>query len=323
MAQQFSTTGAGLLPSGVLQPYGKEILKYGIGQLGTPINVGQLTPKVAGPTAFQQAGAQRVADMSGLGQIQRDATGMVTGFTGGTGVASYQPYLDQISQQQLLDPAQGYQQFMSPYQKEIIETTMRDYDLQAGIGRKDIREQQAMSNAFGGSRAGMQMAQYQGETDKNRAALLAGLRGTGYNQALQQQQQALANLQGMGTYATGLEQQGIAALGTLGAENQLLEQQKLNQLAQAQQQAYQLPMTRIQDVGNIYGTISGAMPGSPTMPFQPSPMVTGIGGGLGAANIMGMFGQQNTQQGQGYATGNFSRSYNPGAGGVVQHNILG
>ena len=143
MAQQFNT--AGLLPSATLQPYGKEILKYGIGQLGTPINVGQLTPKVAGQTAFQQAGAQRVADMSGLGQIQRDATGMVTGFTGGTGVASYQPYLDQISQQQLLDPAQGYQAFMSPYQKEIIDTTMRDYDLQAGIGRQQILEQQAAS----------------------------------------------------------------------------------------------------------------------------------------------------------------------------------
>ena len=103
--------------------------------------------------------------------------------------------------------------------------------------------------------------------------------------AAQQQQQALANLQGMGTYATGLEQQGIAALGTLGAENQQLEQMKLNQLAQAQQQAYQLPMTRIQDVANIYGGIAGSIPGSPTMPFQPSPIVTGIGGGLGAANI--------------------------------------
>ena len=212
---------------------------------------------------------------------------------------------------------------MSPYQKEVIDATMADFDVQAGLGRKQIREQQAGAGAFGGSRAGIQMAQYQGETDRNRAALLAGLRGTGYNQALQQQQQALDNLRGMGTYATGLEQQGIAALGTLGAENQMLEQQKLNQLAQAQQQAYQLPMTRIADVGNIYASIAGSIPGAPTMPFQPSPIVTGIGGGLGSANIMGMFGQQNVQQPQGYATGNFSRSYNPGAGGVVQHNILG
>ena len=261
MAQQYQT--AGLLPSATLQPYGKEILKYGIGQLGTPINVGQMTPKVAGPTAFQQAGAQKVADMSGLGQIQRDATGMVTGFTGGTGVASYQPYLDQISTQNLLDPS-GYEQFMSPYQKEIIDTTMRDYDLQAGIGRKDIREQQAMSNAFGGSRAGMQMAQYQADSDRNRAAMLAGLYGQGYQQALDLQQQQLGNLQNMMTGVPAAQAQEAAGLEALGMADQQLEQQKLNQLALAAQQGYELPLQRITDVANIYGSVSGAMPGSPT-----------------------------------------------------------
>ena len=297
-----ATEGYGLLPSAKLQPYGEQILKYGIGQLVTPIDVSKLTAKVAGPGAFQQAAQQRTADMYGMGDIQRDTSGMVTGFTGKTGIASYQPYLDAIgtppaASQDLLS-TDAYKQFMSPYQKEVIDATMADFDVQAGMGRKQINEQQAQAGAFGGSRAGIQMAQYQGETDRNRAALLAGLRGTGYNQALQQQQQALSNLQGMGTYATGLEQQGIAALGTLGAENQMLEQTKLNQLAQAQQQAYQLPMTRLQDVSNIYGSVAGSIPGSPTIPFQPSPMVTGIGGGLGAANIMGMFGQQNTQNTQ-------------------------
>ena len=95
---------AGLLPSGVLQPYGQNILKYGIGQLGTPIDVGAMTAKVAGPTGFQQKSQQRLADMYGMGDIQRDATGMLTGFTGGTGIASYQPYLDQISQQNFIRP---------------------------------------------------------------------------------------------------------------------------------------------------------------------------------------------------------------------------
>ena len=275
MATQYDT--AGLLPSATLQPYGKEILKYGIGQLGTPLNVGQLTPKVAGPTAFQQAGAQRVADMSGLGQIQRDATGMVTGFTGGTGVASYQPYLDQISTQNLLDPS-GYKDFMSPYQKEIIDTTMRDYDLQAGIGRKDIREQQAMSNAFGGSRAGMQMAQYQAESDRNRAAMLAGLYGQGYQQALDLQQQQLGNLQTMATQVPQLQATEAAGLEALGMADQQLEQQKLNQLALAAQQGYELPLQRITDVANIYGSVAGAMPGSPTQKFTPNPVVQGIGG---------------------------------------------
>ena len=287
MATQYDT--AGLLPSATLQPYGKEILKYGTGQLGTPIDVGKVTPKVAGQTAFQQAAQQRVADMSGLGSIQRDATGMTTGFTGGTGIASYQPYLDQISTQNLLDPSKGYQQFMSPYQKEIIDTTMQDYDLQAGIGRKDIREQQAMSNAFGGSRAGMQMAQYQTDSDRNRAAMLAGLYGQGYQQALGQQQQQLGNLQNMMQGVPAAQAQEAAGLEALGMADQQLEQQKLNQLALANQQAYELPLQRITDVANIYGTVSGAMPGSPTQKFTSSPMVQGIGGFANMYNTMGGF----------------------------------
>ena len=269
---------AGLLPSGVLQPYGQNILKYGIGQLGTPIDVGQMTAKVAGPTGFQQKSQQRLADMYGMGDIQRDATGMLTGFTGGTGIASYQPYLDQISQQNLLDPSQGYKDFMSPYQKEIIDTTMQEYDLQAGRGRQQIRENAMDVGAFGGGREGVQLGEYQSGSDRNRAALLASLQGQGYNQALAQQQQQLANLQGMAGFQTGLESQGIAGMEAVGAQAQALEQQKLNQLAAAGQTAYTLPMNRLTDVANIYGSIAGAMPGSPTQKFQPSPVATGIGG---------------------------------------------
>jgi len=287
--------GFGLLPSASLQPYGSEILKAGIGQLGTPIDVGAMLPKVAGQTAFQQKGAQRLADMYGMGDIQRDATGQVTGFQDPTGIASYQPYLDQISQQQLLDPAQGYKDFMSPYQKEIIDTTMQEYDVQAGRGRQRISDQAMTAGAFGGGRHGVEMGQYQSESDRNRAALLAGMYGQGYGQALTQQQQQLGNLQQMGTYQTGLEQQGIGALQALGTQNQQLEQQKLNQLALGAQQGYQLPMQRVQDVANIYGGIAGAMPGSPTQQFQPMPLATGIGGGLSAAYMLGM-GRQNTPQ---------------------------
>ena len=313
---------AGLLPSGTLQPYGQNILKYGIGQLGTPIDVGAMTAKVAGPTGFQQKSQQQLADMYGMGAIQRDTTGQLTGFTGGTGIASYQPYLDQISQQNLLDPSQGYKDFMSPYQKEIIDTTMQEYDIQAGRGRQAISDRAMTAGAFGGGRHGVEMGTYQSESDRNRAAILAGLYGQGYGQALTQQQQQLANLQGQAGFETGLEQQGIGALQALGAEGQMLEQQKLNQLALGAQQGYQLPMQRIQDVSNIYGGIAGAMPGSPTQPFQPTPLATGIGGGLSAAYMLGL-GGQNTGAGalhnQGNVTGNFSRSYNPGAGGVVQH----
>jgi hypothetical protein len=75
-------------------------------------------------------------------------------------------------------------------------------------------------------------------------------------------------------------------MATIGAEEQALEQQKLNQLATAQQTAYQLPMTRLTDVANIYGSVSGAMPGSPTQPFTQSPVATGIGSFFGMQNLM-------------------------------------
>ena len=293
MAEPYATSG--LLPSGVLQPYGQNILKYGIGQLGTPIDVGAMTAKVAGPTGFQQKSQQRLADMYGMGDIQRDATGMLTGFTGGTGIASYQPYLDQISQQNLLDPSKGYQDFMSPYQREIIDTTMQEYDLQAGRGRQQIRENAMDVGAFGGGREGVQLGEYQSGSDRNRAALLASLQGQGYNQALAQQQQQLANLQGMAGFQTGLESQGIAGMEAVGAQAQALEQQKLNQLAAAGQTAYTLPMNRLTDVANIYGSIAGAMPGSPTQKFAPSPVATGIGGFANMWQVLNNPDRQPTQ----------------------------
>lgn len=288
---------AGLLPSGVLQPYGQNILKYGIGQLGTPIDVGQMTAKVAGPSGFQQKSQQQLADMYGMGAIQRDATGQLTGFTGGTGIASYQPYLDQISQQQLLDPSQGYKDFMSPYQKEIIDTTMQEYDVQAGRGRQQIRDNAYTAGAFGGARQGVEMGTYQSESDRNRAALLAGLRGQGYNQALAQQQQQLSNLQGMVGFDAGLQGQKIAGMEAVGAQAQALEQQKLNQLAAAGQTAYTLPMNRLTDVANIYGSIAGAMPGSPTQKFTPNPVVSGIGGFANMFSTLGGFGGGGQQSG--------------------------
>ena len=281
---------AGLLPSGMLQPYGQNILKYGIGQLGTPIDVGALTPQVAGQTAFQQQAQQGIANQSGLGDIQRDASGMVTGFTGGTGVASYQPYLNQMSQfntaaEGLADPSQDYQAFMSPYQQEIINTTMADFDRQAQIGRQDVSQNAYTAGAFGGSRQGVAEAEYQSNSDRNRAAVLAGLYGQGYDQAQGYRQQAMGNQlglgslqQGLASFVPGLEQQNLASLDAVGQQDQLLEQSKLNAMAQANQSAYQLPLDRITDVANIYGTVSGAMPGSPTQKFAPNPLLTGIGG---------------------------------------------
>jgi len=84
-------------------------------------------------------------------------------------------------------------------------------------------------------------------------------------------------------------------------------------LALGAQQGFQLPMQRVQDVANIYGGIAGAMPGSPTQPFQPLPLATGIGGGLSAAYMMGM-GRDNTQQGTVQGGGLGGQWFNPMGG---------
>ena len=315
---RYDVTGSGgLLPSTILGPYGEKALQYGIGQLGTSINPEALSPKVAGQSAFQQRAAQGLADQSGLGSIQRDASGQVIGFTGGTGVASYQPFLTEgagfnQAAANLADPSQDYQAFMSPYQQQIIDTTMADYDRQAQISQQGISQNALTAGAFGGSRQGVAEAEYQSNSDRNRAAVLAGLYGQGYNQAQDLRQQSMSNQLGLGAlqnqmaqFAPGLDSQRIAGLEALGAQDQVLEQNKLNAITTANQTAYQLPMQRISDYANIYGTVAGAMPGQQQGPgFRDNPIYTGIGG---FANVMGAFG--NAAQAPQVPAGNVTGGY--------------
>ena len=117
-----------------MQPYGQGLASLATQQLGRPIDVGAMTAGVAGPGAFTQAGQQLTADMGGLGDISRDATGQISGFTGGTGIASFQPYLQSIQDKKLLEPT-GYEAYMSPYQKQVIDKTLAEFDKQAAIGK--------------------------------------------------------------------------------------------------------------------------------------------------------------------------------------------
>ena len=69
----------------------------------------------------------------------------------------------------------------------------------------------------------------------------------------------------------------VAGLEALGAQDQVLEQSKLNAITTANQTAYQLPMQRISDYANIYGTIAGAMPGQQQAPgFRDNPILTPV-----------------------------------------------
>jgi len=277
---------------GWLNPYGQGLASLATQQLGKPIDIGAITPGVAGPGAFTQAQQQLTSDMGGLGAIQRDATGQISGFTGGTGIASFQPYLQDIKDKSLLDPS-GYSAYMSPYQTEVINKTMAEFDKQAQIGKLGLGKQASDAGAFGGARHGVAQAEYQSGSDINRALLNAKMLQGGFGQGLAGQQQALQNISGMASMVPTLQGGLSQQLGAMGGQESTYAQALLNSQAAAGQQALNLPMARIGQAANIYGTIAGKVPGAPPAPFATDPVTRGIGAfAMGQQNLGQLMGAQ-------------------------------
>ena len=193
--------------------------------------------------------------------LQTDAISMAK-----AGVGSYEPYL-QAAQANVgaagtaqaglgaLTGAQAYQPFMSPYQQDVIDTSLQAFDKQAAQQQQLLRDQAlGTAGAFGGGREGVQQAEYQTGSDLNRAALEARMRQQNFQQAQQGAQTAFGQQQAIGAGQLGLGQaqmglsnfqrtgmgQDIGAYGQLGALRQGQEQANLtaNQMA-AQTAAYE------------------------------------------------------------------------------------
>jgi len=261
---------------GWLNPYGQGLASLATQQLGKPIDIGAITPGVAGPGAFSQAQQQLTSDMGGLGAIQRDATGQISGFTGGTGIASFQPYLQSIQDKKLLDPT-GYEAYMSPYQQQVIDTTLAEFDKQAAIGKFGLGKTASDAGAFGGARHGIAQSEYQSTSDANRALINAKMLQQGFGQGLAGQQQALENISGMASFVPQLQAGLGQQFGQMGGQENQYAQALLNAQAMAGQQALNLPMARIGQAANIFGTVAGKVPGAPTPSFAANPLQTGIG----------------------------------------------
>jgi hypothetical protein len=211
------------------------------------------------------------------------------------GLGSYQPYLQGAAQAQqtaagMVGP-QAYQAYMSPYQQDVIDTSLREYDIQAQKGLPQLAAQAISAGAFGGGREGVQRAEYQATSDRNRAALQAQLLQQGYGQAQQaaaqafgQQQQLAAGQMGLASAYPSLLGQQIATYSTLGAQQQAQEQARLQaQQNLAYQQAYQ-PLQAAQTFGQgVTGLIAG-YPGQTRTQIDPSP--SALQTGLSAASTL-------------------------------------
>ena len=146
-----------------------------------------------------------------------------------TGLGGFQPFLTQA--QNLRGPT-AYQAYMSPYQQDVIDATMTDFDVQSAKGLPALSAQAIQAGAFGGGREGVQRAEYQAASDRNRASLLAQLRQQGFGQAQNLAAQDFNRNIQLAQQTPALLGQQISALTGLGAQQAARTQQGLT----AQQQ---------------------------------------------------------------------------------------
>jgi hypothetical protein len=243
----------------------------------------QLRKAIAGLKAedlSQLMGPQFVAGQDPL-QLQAQQAALA-------GIGGYQPYLQSAAAS--AGPT-GYQQFMSPYQQDVIGTTLQEYDIQAQKGAQGIPAAAIAAGAFGGGREGVQRAEYQSASDRNRAALQAQLLQQGFGQAQGLAQQNIANQLQLGQAQQGFLGQDVGALSTLGGINQAQNQAQLQAQQQLLQAQSQQPLGAAQAYGSgIMGLISG-YPGQTTQAIQPtpSPLQTILGAGSTIAGIYSAF----------------------------------
>jgi len=285
------------------------------------INTTSYAPQIAGINQFTQAAQQQAARQAGLGSVTFDpTTGAATQVGAGTGIAGYEPYLQQAGAlgtqsqttlggaSQYIGP-QAYQQFMSPYQQQVIDTTLTEFDKQRQQALAGQQAQAIAGGAFGGAREGVQRAQYGAQTLQDRAALQAQLLNQGFGQAQQgaaqayQQQLSLAQAQqGQGQYQQGLASlqpqlagQQAQQLATLGGQTSAYQQSILDAQKQAAREAAFEPYTRYGLVGQQLTGLVGGFPtqvqtyqqqAQPASPFQ---QFLGAGIGLGSL-AKGIFG---------------------------------
>jgi hypothetical protein len=198
-----------------------------------------------------------------------------------SGLGAYQPYL------QAAEAATGpeaYKAYMSPYQQDVIQSTLQEYDIQAQKGLPGIGQAAYQAGAFGGARQGVAEAEYRSASDRNRAALQAQLLQQGFGQAQQLAGQQYQQQMGLAQQAPAAVGQQIAALTGLGAQQQAQQQAQLEAQKQLQyQQAYQ-PYQATQALGQgVMGLISG-YPAQTQQTIAPSP--SGLSTALGTASTL-------------------------------------
>ena len=283
------------LPAQFIEDLGKDYAKQLTATTAIPVDTSKFAPQVAAQDALQTQAATLAG--TGVGSFQpfitaaqqaaADAGTTVSGIAGLTGAPT----------------AAQTAAFTSPFQQQVIDTTLAEFDRQRAINEQNIRDQQATLGALGSGRAGVQLSEFQTQSGRDRAALEAQLRQQGFQQAQAARQQDIQNRfglaqaqSGLGQFQTGLAAQvpqlqraDISTLGQVGAAQQAQRQAVLDAQRQAARTAAYEPLERLGFFGQGVTGLMGGYPAQYQFQATPpaSPLQTALGLGTGIAGIFG------------------------------------
>ena len=172
----------------------------------------------------------------------------------------------------------SYQEFMSPYQREVIDATTAALDRQQQQGIAALRQRAQQAGAFGGGREAAMMGEYQAVGDIQRALAEAQLLQQGFQQA---QAGALGNLQaqqGLGQYQSAL-----------GGQQRGLEQALRTADQTAAREAAFTDFTRLGLIAPQLSSVIGGFPAATQIQTStpPSAMQQALGLGIGGIGLAG------------------------------------
>ena len=291
-----------------LEDTAKDYAKQSVATYSAPIETSTFTGGLdAQGTRATGAGITGVNPyVAGMDPLQTQAMNLAT-----QGVGSYSPYL-QAAQQNVTGAQQNYanqagltgpnayQNFMSPYQQQVIDTSLADFDSGRIANRQAINDQAVASGNFGGGREGAMLGQYDADSTFGRSALMAQLQSQGFNQANTNAQQAFQNQQQMGQNQFGLANQqfglsnfnrtgmgqDISALGSLGGLNQQQSQANLTANQNAAKTAAYEPYGRLNQYGQGLTGLAGGVASAYADPAPAqSPLSQAMSTALGVGGI--------------------------------------
>ena len=300
-------TQASVLPQQFVTDVGQDYATQLAGLTAVPLDTSRFAPSVAGQDALQTQAATLAG--SGVGAYQPFLTSAADyGTQAGTTLAGVSPFISAAQTATGTGTGTGagsIASYMSPYQQQVIDSTLSEFDKQAAIREQAIADRAVAVGGFGGGREGVLSSEYQTQSDRNRALLNAQLLGQGFTQGAGLRQQDFANQlglagaqaglaqgqMGIGGYQSGLAQLtpqlgrgDIATLTDIGGIQQAQDQRVLDAQAQANQMQAMEPYQRLGVYGQGLSRI-GQLPGSISQQVTPDP--TALQTALGTASVVG------------------------------------